>query len=134
MRTWLPPLLFALAACSPSPGVTFVTTAQTDPLVAASLELVPAGQVLSHRVDAHPAQAASSLDGFSVAVVPRDDCTDCYRLEGDGRHFTVTGGLPLGVQYGVAHVLELLGYRFNHPWKSVVLMCSASASSVGGLS
>jgi hypothetical protein len=56
----------------------------------------------------------------TVAVVPREDCADCYRLERDGARVVIRGGLPLGVQYGVAHLLELHGYRLHHPWKTYV--------------
>jgi hypothetical protein len=110
----------ALAACNTTdPGLTFYTTADTDPLVASSLEFVPPAQPLNHKVVSKPADEIKSHGGFVIAVVTRTDCTDCYRLDGDGERFTVTGGMPLGVQYGVAHVMELLGYRFLHPWKTL---------------
>ncbi len=123
-----------LAACTPSkPGLTFFTTADTDPLVASSLEFVPDAQPLAHEVVKDPAKEVRSHGGFVIAVVPRSDCTDCYRLDGDGERFTVTGGVPLGVQYGAAHVMELLGYRFLHPWKTLApaKLTKADTSALG---
>ncbi len=134
MRLTVATAVLLLGACTPSaPGLTFFTTAETDPLVAASLEFVPDTQPLVHKVVAKPKDEVKSHGGFVIAVVPRTDCTDCYRLDGDGERFTVEGGLPLGVQYGVAHVMELLGYRFDHPWKTVVpaKLVKAGTSALG---
>lgn len=121
MHRYIPLLTLALLGCnSTDPGLTFYTTSDTDPLVAQSLEFVPDTQPLNHKIVSKPADEIKGHGGYVIAVVPRTDCTDCYRLDGDGQRFTVTGGMPLGVQYGVAHVMEILGYRFLHPWKTIV--------------
>ena len=109
-------LLVLLASCGPrtEPGVTILTTTDVDPLVASSLEFI-GDPLLRHSIVADPAK--DPRGGFVIAVIPRTDCTQCYRLEGSGDHLTVVGGVPLGIQYGLAHALELFGYRFFHPWK-----------------
>jgi hypothetical protein len=104
--------------CAPPPlGIEFRASAEADPLVATSLEFI-GDQRLHHGVSARPEGEVSRVASVTVAVVPRSDCADCYRLERDGAGFVIRGGVPLGVQYGVAHLLELHGYRFHHPWKT----------------
>jgi hypothetical protein len=106
--------------CAPPPlGIEFRATAEAEPLVATSLEFI-GDERLRHAVSARPVGEVSRAASVTVAVVTRSDCTDCYRLERDGTNFVIRGGVPLGVQYGVAHLLELHGYRFHHPWKTHV--------------
>jgi hypothetical protein len=127
-------LIVLLAACDPriEAGVTVLATPDTDPLVADSLEFIGDPQ-LRHAIAADPAAEAARRGGFVISVTPRTDCTQCYRLEGDGDHVRVIGGVPLGIQYGVAHALELFGYRFFHPWRSKVpvTLSRADASALG---
>ncbi|MER2560199.1 MAG: hypothetical protein ABTQ32_05760 [Myxococcaceae bacterium] len=112
-------VLTLLTSCAPAPtGIDFVTTDVTAPLVQASLEFVPDPRVTTQRSSAP--RTAAGRASVTVAVVERSDCTDCYRIDRDGSRLVISGGLPLGVQYGVAHVLELHGYRFHHPWKTYV--------------
>ncbi len=71
------------------------------------------------RVAADPASELARSGGpVRVAVVDDLDCAECYRLEQAPGGVVVHGGAPLGVQYGVAHVLEAMGYRFFHPWRA----------------
>jgi hypothetical protein len=52
----------------------------------------------------------------SIRVVEDESCSDCFALSLlDGESLVVTGGAPLGVQYGLAAALEAYGYRFFHP-------------------
>ena len=111
--------LLLLGACaSPPVGIDFLTTDTTSPLVGASLEFLADPRVMTQKT-ATPKSSAGRTS-VTVAVVERSDCTDCYRLDREGSRFVITGGVPLGVQYGVAHLLELHGYRFHHPWKTYV--------------
>jgi hypothetical protein len=48
------------------------------------------------------------------------DCGDCYSVDVDANGARVRGGSVLGVQYGLADLLERIGYRFYHPYKSRV--------------
>lgn len=112
-------VLLLLGACaSPPVGIDFLTTDTTSPLVGASLEFLADPRVMTQKT-ATPKSSAGRTS-VTVAVVERSDCTDCYRLDREGSRFVITGGVPLGVQYGVAHLLELHGYRFHHPWKTYV--------------
>jgi hypothetical protein len=50
-------------------------------------------------------------------------CRECYRLDAEaGRSdgWIVHTADVLGAQYGVSHVLELLGFRFRHPFDTYV--------------
>lgn len=109
------------AACGPTvePGVTVLVTADVAPLVQDGLAFV--GDPGLHAVVvADPVKELSRRGGVVVALSTRDDCAECFRVDGEGTRLAVSGGAPLGVQYGLWHALELLGYRFLHPWKSVV--------------
>jgi hypothetical protein len=110
-------LVILCCACGPTtePGVTVLATSDVDAVAARALEFLPTGQ-LRHEVSQDPASDAARRGGFVIALVKRDDCTQCYRLEGDDHHITVKGGSPLGLEYGLAHALELFGYGFFHPW------------------
>lgn len=89
------------------------------------------------------ADAAASLGGFvpllddervTLEVVPAPDTAgpgvrvsleldgslgaECFAVEGEGRRLLVRGD-ALGLQYGLAAVLEAAGYRFFHPWQTL---------------
>ncbi len=72
---------------------------------------------LRHEIVSDPEQELETRGGFVIALVTRDDCTQCYSLNGTDHQITVKGGFPLGIQYGLAHALELFGYGFFHPWQ-----------------
>src|SRR5205823_1698469 len=56
----------------------------------------------------------SGSDGVVVTIDL--DCGDCYQVEVlDSRRARVHGGRLLGVQYGLAQLLEDAGFRFLHP-------------------
>jgi hypothetical protein len=114
-------VVLGLAACGPTvePGVTVLVTADVAPLVQDGLAYV--GDPGLHAVVVgDPANELSRRGGVVVALSTRGDCTECFRVDGEGTRLAVSGGAPLGVQYGLWHALELLGYRFLHPWRSVV--------------
>ncbi len=119
--------LLLIASCSPAANgdLTIYSTADVTPLVASSL--APIGDARLKSETAPDPKGA----GLSIALVARSDCTECYRLEGTGAHLIVVGGLPLGIQYGLAHALELHGYRFFHPWKTKTPTTLAAASTSG---
>ena len=59
-------------------------------------------------------------DGAINVIVEKLDCKECYQItEKDGR-FVVKGGFPAGIIYGLTHFLELAGFRFPHPFYSIV--------------
>ncbi|HUS63513.1 MAG TPA: hypothetical protein VMZ28_03180 [Kofleriaceae bacterium] len=105
-----------LAACESPPGrASFVI--ETTPDLQGLLRELVASVPLDIRV-ADPGDAGA---GIHVVVAADLDCGECYRIDqrGDaGDAFLVRGGGVLGVQYGVAHLLELHGVRFLHPWET----------------
>jgi hypothetical protein len=86
------------------------------------------------RISAPPGDAASlqfalrglkTADRFELLDTPDADlriehdgalCTECYTLRLDEQRVTLTVGGELGLQYGVTHWLESLGYGFFHPF------------------
>lgn len=106
-------------ACGPKvdPGLTVLVAPANQPLVTDFVRFI--GDDRLHLVaSADPAKELKGRGGLVIALVQRDDCAECYRLDGDGKRLTVTGGLPLGLQYGLAHALETFGYRFTHPFRT----------------
>jgi len=68
-----------------------------------------------------PIAEARDASGIAIAVIADMDCTECYRLERTGTSgLLVRGDAPLGIQYGLAHIFEELGFRFFHPWRTHV--------------
>ncbi|MCX7734863.1 MAG: hypothetical protein N2254_08935 [bacterium] len=61
--------------------------------------------------------ALSCIDEKSVNIyVQKIDCSECYVIQDKQKYFLVQGGDPAGIIYGVAHILEALGFRFPHPF------------------
>lgn len=73
------------------------------------------------RVAADPvAEISGATEGPArIAVAGGIDCSECFELERIEPGVIVRGD-GLGVQYGLAHVLEAMGYRFYHPWRSLI--------------
>ncbi|MCX7957571.1 MAG: hypothetical protein N3B13_00795 [Deltaproteobacteria bacterium] len=65
-------------------------------------------------------------ENLSIRIIlnRRDDCSECYnlRFSYDNNIFRIDvyGGFPLGIQYGVYEVLEMIGYRFLSPYREYV--------------
>jgi len=95
-------------------------SADTADLVAATLEDLPFDVELHESAD----PVADARDGrrgrMHVAVVADFGCVDCYEMDGEDIVYEVHGDAPLGIQYGLTHLLELWGFRFFHPFQTVV--------------
>lgn len=102
--------LFALLACSSPAGRPHIRirAAVHEAAIAELMVLVPYAE-LSVGGDGAADILIDVVDGI-------DDCDECYRLDPIEGGVQVTSGGLLGAQYGVAHALELLGFRFYHPW------------------
>ena len=106
MRVLLACALLTACADSPTP-VTIVTTPASDAALREFVSLTPYSAL---RV------GAATGDGFTIEVVDDELCHECYLLEAHGDHaWRVRAGDVLGAQYGVAHALENLGFRFRAP-------------------
>ena len=101
-------------------GITIHVDSGTAGLVSEFVEPVPFDIEVVEEADAAAAASAADDGRMHVALLPDLDCEECYRIDGDQRVYEVHGDLPLGVQYGLAHLLELWGFRFLHPFETVV--------------
>jgi hypothetical protein len=110
------------------PPLEVVTTAALEPRLHDFVALLPYPDAILRVADdpvadvAAAAAAAGPEDHrMRVAVVEGEDgCKECFRLErgsgAGGADFIVRGDAPLGVQYGLAQLLEHAGVRFYHPY------------------
>ncbi|MEO8699023.1 MAG: hypothetical protein ABI867_03235 [Kofleriaceae bacterium] len=110
----IPTVLVMIAACSgtePEP-ITIVSPPELAPALREFAALTPYEGV---RV------GAATGDGFTIEVVVDQTCRECYRIDATStRTFVVHTGDLLGSQYGVAHALENLGFRFRTPTDTFV--------------
>jgi hypothetical protein len=97
-------------------GITVVAPPDLAPALGGLARLAGDGRVTVETV-ADPTAAAADGGGYRIAVVADLDCTECYRIDAAGdRAWLVHGGDLLGAQYGVAALLEHLGFRFRSPY------------------
>jgi hypothetical protein len=117
-------LLHALVqlGCGTPPPLTVISTADDAATVATFFEYTPV-EGLELRTEKAPEDKLGSR-GLRVAVGKPLDCGDCdpgtYRLEGGKGRYVIHAAGKLGVQYALGHILEAGGYRFFHPYRSVV--------------
>lgn len=107
---------FVLAACGSTDrsAITVYTSAE-DAEVISSFTSRLKFPVKLEQSKAPLSDVGSASTVVSVALVRDLDCDGCYRIEADGEHYKVHGGGVLGVQYGLAEVLEAYGFGFFHP-------------------
>lgn len=102
LRLWVTPAaaapIRAFAALLPTSPVEVIEA--SDPVAAAA---------------ALPAPAPDVPDAPRIALVDDRSCRECFQLEHRGSFAIVHGDAPLGVQYGLAELLEAMGARFHHP-------------------
>src|SRR5687768_3322629 len=108
----------ALSACSNDPPVDPEPPTRTIAIVTRDGEraairgfalLFPEDRV-AVRVRPDPVAALADLeDEIAIALAPDLECAECYRIEvvSDAR-IVVHGDAPLGIQYGLAAVLEAM--------------------------
>lgn len=117
MKTrWLTVALL-LAACEPTPSASMViyVAPEHEALAEAFVAPLPVTGV-DVRAAADPAAALGAQpDVPEIALVADLACSECYRAERTERGVVVHGDAPAGIQYGLAHVLEAMGFRFFHP-------------------
>lgn len=105
-----------LLACTADRELLVVHVApEHEALVASSVRSIGDDRV---EVRDDVATARAGRDAVHVFLV--DDptaCAECFSVEAD-RGWTVRGGGVLGLQYGLAEVLERQGYRFLHPFRT----------------
>ena len=63
-----------------------------------------------------PAGALHGGDGLRVAaIVDLTNCVECFRVESVAGGFAIHADGVLGIQYGLATLLESAGFRFHQP-------------------
>jgi len=118
--TRLLPLLL-LCSCSPTTDRSRLAVFVQDEDVAAVapfLRYLPFQQSLEPSRDPRADALAGHGAGLNVGLVRDQSCAGCYRLEERDGRFAVHGGDVLGLQYGLAALLELHGFGFFHPWQT----------------
>ena len=127
----------ALAACGDNSvgAITIVAPPDLVDPIGGLVALTGDGSI-AVRGAADPAAEAVADRDLRIAVVVDLTCTECYRIDPAGDDaWIVHAGDRLGAQYGAAHALENLGYRFRSPFASyaptVPRFDPAAAASLG---
>lgn len=123
-----PPWLLTLTLCgacntTPGPfsGVVVHVQPEDEAVFAPFVDLIQDDRV-SLAASRSPTTDAEegAKDQIHIVAARADTCTDCYWMVPDAHgRVVVFGDAPLGLQYGVAHALETLDYRFHHPFDPV---------------
>jgi hypothetical protein len=110
----------ALTACHSVTPLTVFAAPDSADAAHAFADAVP-GSLVAVQPAADPAGALAQQKGPRAALVIDFDCGDCFQLEPRGSDAVIVhGGSLLGVQYGLAQLLEEAGFRFYHPQKTRV--------------
>lgn len=118
--------LTVLAACESTPAPDpepagprpiAILIAPDDRAWADGLVVLLPEETVAVRTRPDPIAAIAEVEDEIVIAAVREDgiCEDCYRLEPTDGAIVVHGDAPLGLSYGIAHVLEAIGFRFFHP-------------------
>ncbi|HEY2745836.1 MAG TPA: hypothetical protein VGL86_14470 [Polyangia bacterium] len=114
MRAVALALPIVLAGCG-GPPLTVLAGADSFAAATAFAAFVPGGAV-TVEASADPAGAVAHGGGARAALVIDLSCGDCFEIDARGAGaFVIHGGSILGVQYGLAQLLEAGGFRFYHP-------------------
>lgn len=115
--------LCALTSCSPPrQRLELLVRAEDRALIEDFVGLLPALPV-EVRSSTDPAGELGSTDGaLQAALITEklgaEPCAGCYRVDRTESGFMVRGSDALGLQYGLAQLLEAAGVRFFHPFRT----------------
>jgi hypothetical protein len=117
MRWSLPLLLVAGCHSTQSPTIEIHTTPDLSAVVTSFAEQVPWNPPVKVVVQDDLAAIVASPDAQLVLTAHADltGCTECFRASNDNGSYGVHGDGPLGVQYGLATLLEAAGFKFHSP-------------------
>ncbi len=102
--------MLLLLACTPRDALVIHAPADLEPALTDFVEFLPYEDA-ELRLDRDTTRAVDLLVETDL------DCLECYELELlDDGDLRVRAGDALGAQYGLAHALELGGFRFHHPY------------------
>jgi hypothetical protein len=108
----------ATSPTTPPTGITLVAPAALAPAIRELAALTPYAAL-----DVEQAPAVPRADRLTFELVVDLDCRECFRIDpvdGDARRWLVHTGDLLGAQYGASAALEHLGFRFRHPFDTLV--------------
>ncbi|MGA9524773.1 MAG: hypothetical protein WBV82_25165 [Myxococcaceae bacterium] len=115
--------LLALSCSSPPAPITVLVSEPDRALVEDFLEFVPFEGIVIQQSD-DPEAAVDDADGVRIAIASRLECAGCdegtFQIDGGDRRYVVRGAGALGLQYGLAEVLEAFHFRFFHPRRTHV--------------
>lgn len=114
-------MLFLLMACQQDTIRIFTTEEHLDTMTF-FVESVDDDRLEVLQSD-NPSKAARRYKGWAVALEEIDEGgADAYRVSEirDGKSEWLIEGDALGLQYGLADILERMNYRFYHPYKSYI--------------
>ncbi len=110
----------ALAGCHSPTQLTVFVDADAVTAVRSFAEFVP-NNLVTVEQSGDPSGALAQRKGLRAALVSDLSCGDCFSIDSIGAGaYIVHGGSLLGVQYGLAQLLEEGGFRFYHPRQSLV--------------
>ncbi len=134
-----PLALPAPEASAAFPGMTVYATSANASVAESFFEFLPEASA-TVETSSDPLSAAAAAAGkrseVQVALVTDLRCGECYQLGGGGLSYQVHGGNALGAQYGLAQLLEELGFRFFHPWQSkapTTFVAATGSKNIGPL-
>ncbi len=137
LRLLVTTLALLALSCSSSPAPITVLVSEGDrALVEDFLEFVPFEGIVLQQSD-DPEAAVDDGDGVRIALASRLECEGCddgtFRIDGGDRRYVVRGAGVLGVQYGLAEVLEAFHFRFFHPRRTHVPERVPTPLSIAGI-
>ncbi|MCA9572603.1 MAG: hypothetical protein KC656_32405, partial [Myxococcales bacterium] len=122
MRAWLL-LPFLLSSCGDDGGVSsLIVVAGPGEAEGVRAWARTIGDIRIGVVqETDPGQAGPRWRSITLALGQGQDlCDQCYVIDVDDTVITVRGGGLLGRLYGASHALEAMGYRFHHPYESLL--------------
>ena len=110
-------MIWLLLGCS-SDDVYIFTTSEQQESIEQFVRLI-GDERLVFEVSADPMKSARRSRGSGIALLEAELSPDAYLLENENDSWQIYGD-PLGIQYGLADVLEAMNYRFYHPYRSYI--------------
>ncbi len=118
-------MLLLLASCAPEAPLAVAVPAEWLDVVTDHAASLP------HAVLVTEGAAPPVAGALDVRLEADDRCEECFRVEREGEGFLVrAGGVP-GALYGLAQVMEWHGWRFPHPFHTVVPDSPSLADDAG---
>lgn len=106
-------VLAALACAAPQQTISVAAPASDSQVIGDFV-----ARLGDERVSVVPADELKKARGLTVELSLGQRCAECYAVSGEDGTYRIDAGGRLGLQYGLAHLLETAGYRFPSPWRT----------------